>query len=83
MRINWHRTGHNRCSRLSVHVTDNQPVNGHRPYEVKTRFRPLKNYDAMSGVLDAGGLETETVCDFQGIHLCLAADMLSVPEPCQ
>ena len=24
MRINCHRTGHNRCSRLRVHVTDNQ-----------------------------------------------------------
>ena len=51
MRINCHRTGHNRCSRLRVHVTDNQTRYRAPPLRRQNSLRPLKNYDAMSGVL--------------------------------
>ena len=53
MRINCHRAGHNRCSRLCVHVTDNQTRSRAPPLRGQNSLRPLTDYDAMSGVLVA------------------------------
>jgi hypothetical protein len=52
MRINYHRTGHDRCSRLCLHVTDNQTCYRAPPLRGQNSLRPLKNYDTMSGVLE-------------------------------
>jgi hypothetical protein len=77
MRINCHRTGYNRCSRLCVHVTDNQTRYRALPLRGQNSLRPLKNYDAMSGVLNAGGCHNI----LHGPHgprvasLCLAASV--------
>ena len=54
MRINCHRAGHNRCSRLCVHVTDNQTRSRAPPLRGQNSLRPLTDYDAMSGVLVVG-----------------------------
>src|ERR1019366_3515325 len=59
MRINCHRTGHNRCSRLCVHVTDNQTRYRAPPLRGQNSLRPLKNYDAMSGVLGLRDAEAD------------------------
>jgi hypothetical protein len=63
MRINCHRTGHNRCSRLCVHVTDNQTRYRVPPLRGQNSLRPLKNYDAVSGVLGMGQMAKEEVAD--------------------
>ena len=46
------RTAHNRCSRLCVQVTDNYARYRAPPLRGQNSLRPLKNYDAMSGVLE-------------------------------
>jgi hypothetical protein len=64
MRINCHRTGHNRRSRLCVHVTDNQTRYRAPPLRGQNSLRPLKNYDAMSGVLEMEGPVKEKARQF-------------------
>jgi hypothetical protein len=92
MRINCHRTGHNRCSRLCVHVTNStNPFPGTAPARSNS-LRPLTNYDAMSGVLDLLGVLSESSSPARGFgareaalapaHLDSSADR-HIPNPLQ
>ena len=58
--------GHNRCSRLCVHVTDNETRYRALPLRGQNSLPPLENYGAMSGVLESARITWTTRATFQG-----------------